>query len=169
MRVVKITEQQLKEAEGFTFLDSENDTPNGDGQTHISVGGRLDGDTMAKPIDTDSVKDTITANAYNRYYDRYYGIKRPLNCSVNENQDMDGDTDNNGVDDFFEKPELDNSSKNDIVQIPQGVQRKVDLLLNDMKRLSPKQQAIVLDKVIESLNLSSLPPSYLKNLRLDVQ
>jgi hypothetical protein len=82
---------------------------------------------------------------------------------------MDGDTDNNGVDDFFEKPELDNSSKNDIVQIPQGVQRKVDLLLSDMKRLSPKQQAIVLDKIIENLNLSSLPPSYLKNLRLDVQ
>ena len=168
MRTIKITEQQLKEAEQFSFLTTDNDTPHYDGQTHISVGGKEDDDTNSKPIDGDDIGNTISAQSYNRNYDRSYGIvgsPRLYNNYFVENKDSD----RNGIDDFYEKPELDSKSGNDIVQIPQGVERKINILLSDMKKLSPKQQAVALDKILEALDLSSLPPSYLKNLRLDIQ
>lgn len=168
MRLIKITEKQLREAESFNYF-SGSDTPNGDGNTHISVGGRYDGNEMAKPIDSNDIASSETASSYNRYYDRSHGIRRSLSGTIGESNDLDGDVDDNGVDDFFEKPELDNNHNNDIIQIPQGIQRKVDLLVHDMKRLSPKQQAVVIDRIIENFNLSSLPPSYLRNLRMDVQ
>lgn len=170
MRLIKLTEKQLREAE-FTYLTG-TDTPHYDGQSHVSAQGKLDIDKDGKPVDSNDVSNVVTPQSYNRYFPRDYGMKRPYMSADNligENADMDGDLDNNGVDDYYEKPELDSKSGNDIVQIPQGVQRKVEILLGDVKRLSPKQQAVVLDKIIEALDLSSLPPSYLKNLRLDVQ
>jgi hypothetical protein len=44
----------------------------------------------------------------------------------------------------------------------------MNLLIDSMQMLSPKQQAIVLNKMIESFDLSSIPYSWLKELRLKI-
>jgi len=169
MRLIKITEKQLREVEGFNYF-SGSDTPNGDGNTHISVGGRYDGDEMAKPIDSDDIASSETANSYNRYYDRSHGIvRKPLRCGIGESKDLDGDFDNNGIKDNAETPEFDDNPNNDIVQIPQGVEQKEKLLAQSVQGLTPKQQGVVLKKFTDDLNLKGLMPSQLRNLRLNVQ
>lgn len=168
MRLIKITEKQLREVEGFNYF-SGSDTPNGDGNTHISVGGRYDGNEMAKPIDGNDIASSETANSYNRYYDRSHGITRNLREDIDENQDLDGDNDNNGIKDNAETPEFDDNPNNDIVQIPQGVEYKEQMLAKAVKTLTPKQQGVVLKRFTDDLNLKGLMPSQLRNLRLNVQ
>lgn len=168
MRLIKITEKQLREVEGFNYF-SGSDTPNGDGNTHISVGGRYDGNEMAKPIDGNDIASSETANSYNRYYDRSHGITRNLREDIDENHDLDGDNDNNGIKDNAETPEFDDNPNNDIVQIPQGVEYKEQMLAKAVKTLTPKQQGVVLKRFTDDLNLKGLMPSQLRNLRLNVQ
>lgn len=168
MRLIKITEKQLREVEGFNYF-SGSDTPNGDGNTHISVGGRYDGNEMAKPIDSNDIASSETANSYNRYYDRSHGITRNLREDIDENQDLDGDNDNNGIKDNAETPEFDDNPNNDVVQIPQGVEYKEQMLAKAVKGLTPKQQGVVLKRFTDDLNLKGLMPSQLRNLRLNVQ
>lgn len=168
MRLIKITEKQLREVEGFNYF-SGSDTPNGDGNTHISVGGRYDGNEMAKPIDSNDIASSETANSYNRYYDRSHGITRNLREDIDENQDLDGDNDNNGIKDNAETPEFDDNPNNDVVQIPQGVEYKEQMLAKAVKTLTPKQQGVVLKRFTDDLNLKGLMPSQLRNLRLNVQ
>jgi len=168
MRLIKITEKQLREVEGFNYF-SGSDMPNGDGNTHISVGGRYDGNEMAKPIDGNDIASSETANSYNRYYDRSHGITRNLREDIVENQDLDGDNDNNGIKDNAETPEFDDNPNNDIVQIPQGVEYKEQMLAKAVKTLTPKQQGVVLKRFTDDLNLKGLMPSQLRNLRLNVQ
>ena len=79
---------------------------------------------------------------------------------------------NDGVDDFYNNAELDTlgngDTNDDLIKIPESVQRKMNLLIDSMQMLSPKQQAIVLNKIIESFDLSSIPYSWLKELRLKI-
>lgn len=165
-RLIKITEKQLKEVQGFDYL-SDSDTPHCDGQSHINVDGRLDSENYGEPK-TAGKAMPLTPQGRVRYAVAN-GNRR--SAAVPESVDRDGDIDNNGVKDAFEKPELNNRKNDDVVQIPKGVEYKIEILLAEIKRanLAPKQIAKVLDHIIEALDLSQLPPSYIKNLRLDVQ
>ena len=166
MRLIKITEKQLREVEGFSYF-SDSDTPNDNG---ISVGGRLNKDEMAKPIDSNDIASSETANSYNRYYDRSHGIVRsPLRGGLGETKGLDGDVDDNGIKDNAETPEFDDNPNNDVVQIPQGVIRKEEILAQAVQNLTPKQQGVVLKNFTDDLNLKGLMPSQLRNLRLNVQ
>ena len=167
-RLIKITEKQLKEVQGFDYL-SDNDTPHCDGQSHVSVDGRLNDEEYGEPK-TAGKAMPLTPQGRVRYAVAN-GLRRSAAVAESVSGVNDDDSDKNGVKDFYEKPELNGKNNDDVVTLPKGVEYKIEILLAEIKKsnLMPKQIAKVLDRIIEALDLSQLPPSYIKNLRLDVQ
>lgn len=161
--IIKLTEQQLKEAEESSFEYLANgDFKEYNGQSEVSVGGKKDNETNGTPKTSDDFADKLTSQTYNRYCGKAY---KPHTIREQDSND-------DGVDDFYNNSELDmlgnDMDNDDLVKIPQGIQYKADILVKAISPLSPKQQAIVLNKIIENLDLSSLPYSWLKELRLKI-
>lgn len=162
-RIIKLTRQQLTEAENaaFGYLDN-GDFKQYSGQSEISVAGKKDDEEWGNPKTSDNFADKMTAQTYNRYCGKAF---KPHTL-------REDDANKDGVDDFYNNPELDTlgneTTDDDLVKIPVSVQRKVNILIDSMKILAPKQQAIVLNKIIESFDLSTIPYAWLKELRLKI-
>ena len=64
-----------------------------------------------------------------------------------------------------------NNDKDNLVKIPQSIERKLDILLDSIKQsnLTPKQQAIVLNKIIEELDYDNIPNQWKKELINDLK
>ena len=161
-KIIKLTKAQLMEADStaFGYLDVENSTPSNVGTKEIGVTGKIDDKEYGDPIPSDKIANTMTVQGYNRY--RMYGSNvRPH--SIREN-----DVNNDGVDDFYNNSELDILSNNDdqdnLIKIPKGVDAKLDLLIHSITNLQPKQQAMVLNKLVETMKLDSIPYSWAKEL-----
>ena len=162
-RIIKLTERQLAEAEkdAFNYLGN-GDFKQYNGQSEISVPGHKNDEEFGIEKDTDAFGNKISSQTYNRYAGFAF---RPHTLRENdENQD--------GVDDFYNSEELDTlgngNESDDLVKVPESVQHKMGILIDAMQNLTPKQQAIVLNKMIESFDLSSLPYAWLKELRLKI-
>lgn len=177
-RIIKLTEKQLKEVDNdtFTYL-SGSDVSNYDGQTHISVSGKLSDDEYGNPSTTDKISNTLTPQTYSRYGIGVYGRRK----NINEEESMDSNNstkdtdDDNNINNFYKKDELDilgNDVNNDnLTKIPEGVDYKLNLLLDEMNssKLTPKQQAIVLNKMIEVIECHEIPFSWKKTLMLKLK
>ena len=77
-RIIKITESQLREAEGnaFKYIDANDDAKPFNGQSTITAQGKIDGETNAEPIFTDRIGKQRTPQGWARY--RMYGnINKP--------------------------------------------------------------------------------------------
>lgn len=161
--IIKLTEAQLSEAEkeAFDYLGNGDFKPFS-GQSEISVTGKENDEEWGEPKTSDSFANKLSAQTYCRYSGPAF---RPHNL-------REEDEDNDGVDDYYNNPELDTlgngNSDDDLVKIPEGVQHKVNILIGAMQALQPKQQAIVINKIIESFDFSSLPYAWLKELRLKI-
>ena len=176
-RVIKLTEAQLREAEGeaFKYLDSNDDAKPFNGQSTITAQGKIDGEENAEPIFTDRIGKQRTPQAWARY--RMYGnINQAPHARANNidffNEGVsikpaatvsDGNIKNNGIKDFDEKVAMmgggdgletmsDGNSFNNLCVIPKGIDRATDLLINKINdyNLNPKQIAMVIDKIQES-------------------
>ncbi len=176
-KIIKITEAQLREAEGdaFKYLDASDDTKPFNGQSTITAQGKLNGEENAEPIFTDRIGKQKTPQAWARY--RMYGNlnqaphAKPNNIDLfNEGVSVkpsvtvsDGNIKNNGINDFNEKVSMmgmgngletmsDNNSNNNLCVIPNGIDKVTDRLINmmDSYNLTPKQIAMILDKIQES-------------------
>lgn len=167
-RIIKITEAQLREAEGdaFKYLDANDDTKPYNGQSTITANGKLNGEENGEPIFTDRISKQRTPQAWARY--RMYGNinMRPHTEQDNFNEGVavsDGNIENNGINDFDEKVAMmgqgngletmsDGNSNNNLCVIPNGIDRATDILINQISQynLNPKQIAMVLDKIQEA-------------------
>lgn len=167
-RIIKITEAQLREAEGdaFKYLDANDDTKPYNGQSTITANGKLNGEENGEPIFTDRISKQRTPQAWARY--RMYGNinMRPHAEQDNFNEGVavsDGNIENNGINDFDEKVAMmgqgngletmsDGNSNNNLCVIPNGIDRATDILINQISQynLNPKQIAMVLDKIQEA-------------------
>lgn len=161
--IIKLTRKQLTEAENDVFGYLNNgDFKQYSGQSEIGVTGKKDDDEYGKPKTSDDLANKISAQTYNRY----------CGFALKPHALREDDTNKDGVDDYYNNDELDtlgnNSDNDDLVKIPESIQRKVNILIDSMQMLTAKQQAIVLNKLIESFDLSSLPYAWLKELRLKI-
>lgn len=176
-RVIKITEAQLRETEGeaFKYLDTSDDTSPFNGQSTITAQGKLNGEENAEPIFTDRIGKQRTPQAWARY--RMYGNINQAPHAKSNNIDLfnegvsikpsvtvsDGNIKDNGINDFDEEVAMmgmgngvetmsDNNSNNNLCVIPNGIDKVTDRLINMISdyNLSPKQIAMVLDKIQES-------------------
>lgn len=164
-RLIRITEQQLKEADTFNFLNGTSE-PHCDGQRSISADGRLNDDEYGATETTDDIVSTVSPQAYLRYFDKHHGVN-----GIKRLGESDEDINDDGSDDFYQKPDKDllndNSINNDIVRIPQSVTYRMNLFLNEVKKanLTERKKYIILSHILRELGLHSLPPSYKKDLR----
>ena len=162
-RIIKLTEKQLAEAEkeSFSYLDN-GDFKQYNGQSEISVPGKQSSEEQGIEKTTDDFANKLSSQAYNRYAGFAFRPRTLKESDVNQD----------GVDDFYNNKELDtlgNGNENDdLVKVPESVIRKMKILVDSMQALSTKQQAIVLNKMIESFDFSSLPYAWLKELRLKI-
>lgn len=149
--------------DSFEYLDG-SDTKQYNGQSEVSVDGKVEPETDGKPTTTDKVMTSLTPQAYNRYGNMF-------RRGVREANDKNGD----GIDDFYNHDELDvisnGNDDDDLTKIPEGVLNKIDNLIDIIKgnNLSPKQQAIVLNKIIENVDLTNIPYSWKKELSLKIR
>lgn len=167
---IKVTEEQyrkLQEAIDNDFIYfTDDDVKNCNGLTNISADGKLDDNEFAEPVTSDKIQQSLTPQGYNRY--RTYG-----NISHSMREGVDVNKDN--VDDFYNNDEMDIMSngdeKDNLVKIPAGVDNKTQLLVDAIanNKLTPKQQAIVINKLIETLDLSQIPYSWRKELMLKLK
>jgi hypothetical protein len=164
-RLIRITENQLKEAESFNFLNGTSE-PHCDGQSAISADGRLNDDEYGQPETTDDIADTVSPQAYLRYFDKSHGIN-----GIRRIWESDEDLNDDGANDFTQKPDKDllndNNFANDITRIPPTVIQKLNLFLNEIAKhnLTERKKYIILSHILKVLGLHSLPPSYKKDLR----
>lgn len=167
-RIIKITERQLKETEGkaFEYLNIDNDTTPHNGNSEISVSGKLNDIENGKPITTDKVASTIIPQSYNRFH--HYANQ--FHNTMREN--VDNDKNDDGIDDFYNNDDMNvfNNGIDDdnLTRLPQNVINKTELLIQAItnSHLTPKQQAIVLNKIICNMNTNDLPNMWLKELMM---
>ena len=161
-RIIKVTKEQLKETEGeaFKYLDANNDTPSSNGSSEIGVTGKTDDETYGTPVSGDKIANTLTPQGYNRY--RMYGN------NVIPGYVRESDENHDSVDDFYNNAELDTLSNRDssdnLIKLPKGTDYKLDILIDNISKLQPKQQAMVLNKIMETIDLSNIPYSWAKEL-----
>lgn len=150
------------DSSGFLYLDTDNDRSPSDADSHIGVDGKIDDTTSGNTLTADKVANSLTPQWYNRYrsYTNLQG-----RC-MREGVDLDNDN----VDDFYNHDELDilsNGKDNDnLCKIPQGVERKTDILVDSISQLTAKQQGIVINKILDNVDMSSLPYSWRKELMM---
>lgn len=167
-RTIKLTKRQLAEAAGigYEYLSDGDDRPYS-GQSQITADGGMSAyrDIDVEPKTSDDVAANIARPGW-------YANSRGRNYSGHSICESDADNDN--VDDFYGDKQIDALSNgkdnDDIIYVPQSVLQKLETLMDAMKssRLNAKQCAMVLNKMEEGMDLSSLPYSQRKALRLKI-
>lgn len=188
-RIIKITKTQLREAEGdaFKYLDITDDTTPYNGQSTISAQGKLNGEENGEPITTDRIGKQRTPQSWARY--RAYGnlnmyphkkSRNFINDNLSEGVSIDNDKaknylERNGVDPFTQN--VVNKSTNvetltngdpmdNLAAIPQSIDRLSNMLIDAVNqyKLTPKQIAMVLDKIQESFPQIGQNSEFVKSL-----
>ena len=160
--VIKLTEKQLREAskDAFEYLTNLDTVPN-NGQTEISVNGKLNDKEDGIPMTTDRFASMNTPQGYNRYGGTGNSY---TTMGVRESNDDNKD----GVDDFYNNSEMDllgNGDDDDnLTGISNTIDMKTDAFVNLIKNLPAKKQAIVLNKIIESMNLTDISYRWKKEI-----
>ena len=167
---IKISDEQLKKIcesfdDEFNYLSDRNSVEF-KGQKEITANGNMTDDEVSEPLTTDNMQQKITPQGYNRY--GYFGTyPRSMREGVDINKD--------NVDDFYNNQELDilsnGDKKDNLIKIPAGIERTTNLLIDAVKnnKLSPKQQSIVLNKIIECFDLENIPFAWKKELMLKIK
>lgn len=171
-RIIKITENQLLEADGdaFHYLDANDGAKPFNGQSTITAQGKLNGEENSEPIFTDRIGKQRTAQSWARY--RMYGnINKPASTEprgiyegVALKTSLQGDTNKDGIDDIFTdvasmgqgngvEALTDGYELNNLTVIPKEVERRIKLLVDSIREnnLSPKKIAMVVNKLEKEL------------------
>ena len=173
-RNIKISERQYRmleslNGEEYSYLDNEDNIKPYTGYSEISPEGKnMDGITPPeKRVKTDDVGKMETPQSWvaHNFHNRAFATM--LREGVKIQNDKENDFyDVNGVPSPSKELDMlsDDNEKNDLIKIPVGVDRKSDMLLDAAKQLTPKQQAMVLNKMIEELDTDNIPYMWKKEL-----
>lgn len=171
-RIIKITENQLLEADGdaFHYLDANDGAKPFNGQSTITAQGKLNGEENSEPIFTDRIGKQRTAQSWARY--RMYGnINKPASTEprgiyegVALKTSLQGDANKDGIDDIFTdvasmgqgngvEALTDGDELNNLTVIPKEVERRIKLLVDSIREnnLNPKKIAMVVNKLEKEL------------------
>lgn len=168
---IKISEEQYKLLQEtdktFTYVGDTESKPF-DGYGNITADGKIDGETAAPEKTTaDRIGKMRSVDGWNRY--RSYGNVYPT--TMREQDEKNDFYDVNG----FQSKELNtltnDNEKDNLIKIPYSIERKLNILLDSIKELNltPKQQGIILNKVIETLDYDAIPNQWKKELINDLK
>lgn len=163
--IVKINEEQYS----YLKLDKNNgDAKQFDGNSTISVGGKLNREEDANAVTGDKISRAFTPQAWTYY-------RTPQRGRISEGEHLgNGDNDRDGIDDNYEVTQanvLTNGNDNDNNTIvPQGILTKLNLLIQAMKSqsLNYMQKANIVNKFLESIDFSDTPYRIKKEERLEI-
>lgn len=162
MKIIRLTEKQLKEAyssDDFEYI-SDDPTRQYGGNTYITTAGKTDDEKFGDPLYTDEL-DVMAPQGY--WYGGHY-----RNSRIHENThldsdngeeysnvqltDMDGNTEQTDV---FQ----DNDPTNVNTIIPQSVIHHMGLFLKAIEdsKLSPKKQSMIIKELMKRMNLETEP------------
>lgn len=163
-KIIILTEKQLKEASSDFEYTGKHDANAYDALSKITVSGKVGDGEEGKPADTDRIADTQCAQTYRRY-GNIYG-----RAHVMRESDSNGD----GVDDFYNNGAMNtltNDTENDdMTKVPESVITKLDMFISTLKNtsLTPRQNAIILTKVISALDTAGIPYRWKKELMMKI-
>lgn len=179
-RTIVITEEQLKQIEEAIFdngLDSLNTIPQYIG-SQVTTSGKENDEDFADPITSGELAGKMSKSFPWGTGAYYRGTTVP---AINEDgqgavSDMYNNTDQtgDGVKDMFnhaDANELNDGDETDDQQIiPYSVERHLDRLIDSIKqmKLTPKKQINVLNKLVDNLDIKTLPPSYKKETSMKI-
>ena len=163
-KIIRLTEQQLKEIEESTF-DNGIDTPNPIPeipQGQIAVAGKKDTEDYSNPVTTGDFANT-QAKSFPWGTGSYYrGTHIPMVAEGIDAQ-QDGDI-KDGVDKFYNhdisNELIDGDEQDDQEIIPHSVEIHLDRLIDAMKGIAPKKQMAILNKLIANTDIQNVPPSF---------
>lgn len=171
---IKITEEQykmLQEADENMFpYVTDNDTKPFDGYGGITADGKINGEENADVrLTTKKFSDNLSKQGWINRFSSYGGNVYPT--TMREQDERNDFYDVNG----FESDELNiltnGDEKDNLIKIPYSIERKLNILLDSIKELNltPKQQGIILNKVIETLDYDAIPNQWKKELINDLK
>ena len=147
-RNIKITEEQYNRIiesteDTFSYI-TDDDTKPYDGQVNITANGKEEPTKNANPVMGDKVQNSLTPQSYRRYGS--YGNLSPrcMREGVDITNKEDNTADDIGETDAFDSDKLENPK---LVQIPNTVQKRMELFVDSISNLNPMQKAVVLNKL----------------------
>jgi hypothetical protein len=181
MKIIRLTEKQLREATGdvpFEYLD-DNDTKSYSGNNAITAVGKIEQDEYGDPTQNKTDDIARTQSSILPYRIRYSTVRNVREAYGADGQENypDVDTDKDGINNFYDNVNMSNnsletnSSVDDTTEIPTSILQKVDNLINSIKQcnLMPKKQAQIVAKIIDMLDIEDLSTATLKNLSLHMK
>lgn len=175
-RIIKITEEQFRKIQetiddefvGF----SNSDVKPYDGHTNISADGKLNGEENGNPMPSDKMSKSLTPQSYSRYNSYGRIMPRSIREDHTSNHNINADFKSFGVhtDDTLDL--LSNGDNDDdLTIIPNGIDEKTEGLINliTSSKLTCKQQAIILNRFIEGLDITGIPYQWKKELMAKIK
>lgn len=169
---IKISEEQykmLQEAseDVFSYV-TDSDFKPFDGQSSITADGKIDGETPSdNRLTGDKVAQMRTIDGWNRY--RTYGGAHAT--TMRESDEKNDFYDMKGFENNQLNTLTNGNDKDNLTKIPFSVEQKLNILLDSIKKsnLNARQQGIILNKVIETLDYDSIPNQWKKELINDLK
>lgn len=175
-KTIKLSEEQYNKVMEMTFahgIDAKNNLPDYQMST-VNSDGVLDKGEMGKPTTTDQA--AVMAKNFP------WGVGRTTRSGVffTEGQgdisDMYNDTDQSGdgVKDMFNHADAneltDGDDSDDACVIPMSIERHADRLISAINsaNLPPKKIINLINKVIDSVDIKNLPPSYKRETSMKI-
>lgn len=158
--IVKINEDQ------YEFLKG-GDTKHFNGNSEVNASGQLNPDENGAPKTTDEIGSTVTAQGYNRWPRRYMNFKESVDKPSN------GDTNGDGIDNFYQdelNDRLSNGNPDDnLTVVPNSIEVKIEALMKliNSSNFNAMQLTNVLNEILQSLDLSKLSYKQKKELILN--
>lgn len=179
-KVIVLTEEQLRKIEEMTFdkgIVSPSTIPNYP-QSQVTVSGKKNKEEFADPVTTDQYADNLSKSFPWGCGAYYRGYLSPIVAEGEESgiSDMYNDTDEtgDGVPDKFnhaDANQLSNSDETDNMEvIPHSIEKHLNKLIQAVKQanLPEKKQVNILNKLIDSMDIENIPPSYKKESMLKI-
>lgn len=153
MKIVRLTEKQIREVYGDDFNYISNDTtPQYGGNTYITSAGKMDDEEFGDPLYTDEL-DVMAPQGY--WYGWHY-----RNTPIRENTHGDNQEEYNNLqkidmDGNLEQTDVfqDNDPTNVNTAIPPTVTDRMQKFLNAVLPLPPEKQTMILKELERKMNI----------------
>ena len=163
-KIIILTEKQINEVGSDFEYTGKHDANAYDAHSKITVSGKVGDGQEGMPANTDRIADTQCAQTYRRYGNIYgrAGVIR------------EDDKNRDGVDDFYNNSSMNtltnDTDNDDLTKVPESIISKLDMFLSALKNVSltPRQNAIVLTKVISALDTTGIPYRWKKELMMKI-
>lgn len=157
MKIVRLTEKQIREVYGddFNYI-SDDTTPQYGGNTYITSTGKMDDEEFGDPLYTDEL-DVMAPQGY--WYGWHYRNTPIRENTHGDNQEEYSNPQTRDMDSNLEQTDVfqDNDPTNVNTAIPPTVTDRMQKFLNAVLPLPPEKQSMIVKELMKRMNLKTDP------------